>query len=77
MNETKIRSWCKKKEECLVRDKHPPFNDEKEENVTFPIRLGRVSHSISFHPFALSLLQIDRQVMNREEKKRGSSLLNI
>jgi hypothetical protein len=33
---------------------------EKEENVTFPIRLGQLSHSISFHPFALSLLQIDR-----------------
>jgi hypothetical protein len=42
---------------------------KKEENVTFPIRLGRVSHSISFHPFALSLLQIDRQVMNREKKR--------
>jgi hypothetical protein len=42
---------------------------KKEENVTFPIRLGQLSHSVSFHPFALSLLQIDRQVMNREKKR--------
>jgi prenyltransferase beta subunit len=41
----------------------------REENVTFSIRLGQLSHSISFHSFALSLLQIDRQVMNREKKK--------
>jgi len=69
VNETKIRGMVQQ-EECLAHDKHPPFNDKKkEENVTFPIRLGQLSHSISFHPFALSLLQIDRQVMNREEKK--------
>ena len=67
----------------VAHDKHPPFNNEREEkNVTLPIVLD------GFHtPLALilalshSLLEIDRQVGGRKKEKneteRGSSSLNI
>jgi hypothetical protein len=70
INETKIRVKCYKKEEYYARGKHPSFNDgKKRENVIVPIRLGRLSHSISSHSFFLSYCHVHRQVMKREKKK--------